>query len=204
MADDGFDGGPASHRPYDDLGEAALVAGDMDLEHLALRGVVAAIADIGDDLAEADAHGVLDCRDDSGQRVAVMRIAGQRLDMGDELAAAAALQRGGDGDLDAELVGLVGFALANALDLRSVQGIHLLAPLAQALIPDVPGPATVAEQRPASAPAASASVKCGRRANGAGRTPRRRTAGSRILQPAFAQAFVGQVVHRLENGQSRH
>lgn len=99
MADDGFDGGPASQRPFDDLGEAALVTGDMDLEHLALRGVVAAIAGIGDDLAEADADGVLDCRDDGGQRVAVIRIAGQRLDMGDELAAAAALQRGGDGDL---------------------------------------------------------------------------------------------------------
>lgn len=100
---------------------------------------MAAIAGIGDDLAEADADGVLDCRDDGGQRVAVIRIAGQRLDMGDELAAAAALQRGGDGDLDAELVGLVGFALANALDLRSVQGIHFLAPLALALIPDAPG-----------------------------------------------------------------
>lgn len=40
MADDRFDGGPASQRPLDGLGEAAPVAGDMDLEHLVLRRVV--------------------------------------------------------------------------------------------------------------------------------------------------------------------
>src|SRR5437899_10130737 len=33
---EGFDGGSASQRPFDGLGEAALVAGDMDLEHLVL------------------------------------------------------------------------------------------------------------------------------------------------------------------------
>lgn len=39
MADDGFDGGPASQRPFDGLGEAALLAGDMDLEHFAVRAL---------------------------------------------------------------------------------------------------------------------------------------------------------------------
>lgn len=32
MADDGFDGGPASQRPFDGLGEATLVAGDSAAE----------------------------------------------------------------------------------------------------------------------------------------------------------------------------
>ena len=38
----------------------------------------------------------LDLRDDGGQRVAVVGIAGQRLGMGDELAALGAVERGGD------------------------------------------------------------------------------------------------------------
>lgn len=111
MADDRFDGGPASQCPLDGLGAAAPVAGDMDLEHLILRRVVAAIAGVGDDPAEIGADRGLDGGNDGGQRVAVIGIAGQRLDMGDELAAAAALQRGGDRDLDAELIGLVALPL---------------------------------------------------------------------------------------------
>lgn len=128
---------PPSQRPFDGLGEAALVAGDMDLEGLVLWRVVAAIAGIGDDLAEVGAGRALDCRKDGGQRVAVIGIAGQRLDVGDELAAVAALERRGNRDLDAELIGLVGLALADALHLRSVQGVDLPAPLA--LVPDAAG-----------------------------------------------------------------
>ena len=43
--------------------------------------------------------------------------------MGDELAALGVADRGGDGDFDAELVRPMGLALADALDLRRVQGI---------------------------------------------------------------------------------
>ena len=57
--------------------------------------------------------------------MAVIGIAGQRLHMGDELAALGAADRGGDRDLDAELVRPMGFAFADALDLRRVQGIDL-------------------------------------------------------------------------------
>src|SRR3981189_2486350 len=46
----------------------------------------------------------LHLRDHGGQGVAVIGIARQRLDMGDELAALGAADGGGDGDLDAELV----------------------------------------------------------------------------------------------------
>jgi len=57
----------------------------------------------------------LDPRDHLNQRVAVIGIARQRLYMGDELAALAVLEGGGNADLDAELVRLVGLTLADAL-----------------------------------------------------------------------------------------
>ena len=44
------------------------------------------------------------------------------------------IERRGDRDLHAELVGLVRLALADAFDLRRVQGINLLAALALALM----------------------------------------------------------------------
>jgi hypothetical protein len=58
--------------------------------------------------------------------------------VGDELAALATLQGGGDAHLDAELVGLVRFALADALDLGSVQAVDLGAALAAFLIAHPP------------------------------------------------------------------
>jgi hypothetical protein len=58
--------------------------------------------------------------------------------VGDELAALATLQGGGDAHLDAELVGLVRFALADALDLGSVQAVDLRAALAAFLIAHPP------------------------------------------------------------------
>ena len=60
-------------------------------------------------------------RDDLGQRVAVIRIAGQRRDVGDELAAARMLDRRGDADLDAELIGPVRLSLADAFHLGRMQ-----------------------------------------------------------------------------------
>src|ERR671918_1072278 len=53
--------------------------------------------------------------------------------MGHELAAAGALERGRHRDLDAELVWAVRLALADALDLRRVQGIDLASALASVL-----------------------------------------------------------------------
>src|SRR6185312_6904698 len=49
--------------------------------------------------------------------------------MGDELAALGVRQRGGDGDLDPELVGPVRLALADALHLRRMQRVDLRAAL---------------------------------------------------------------------------
>ena len=71
--------------------------------------------------------------------MAVIGVARQRLHMGDELAAAGVMKRRRDRDLDAELVGPVRFALANAFDLGRVQRIDLLAPLVLALVAHPPG-----------------------------------------------------------------
>jgi hypothetical protein len=54
-----------------------------------------------------------------------IRIARQRLGMDGELAALAALEGGGDADLDAELVGLVRLALADAFSLGGVPAVDL-------------------------------------------------------------------------------
>jgi len=64
--------------------------------------------------------------------------------MGDELPAGGMFHRGGDADLDPELVRPVRFALADALDLWRVQGIDLAAALAALPFQHAPGQ----EQRP--------------------------------------------------------
>src|SRR6185437_3335275 len=61
-------------------------------------------------------------------------IAGQSRHMGDELAASAALQRGRDGDLDAELVGTVRLAFADALHFGCMQAVDIGSALALALL----------------------------------------------------------------------
>jgi hypothetical protein len=59
--------------------------------------------------------------------------------MGDELAAGGMPHGGGDAHLDAELVGPVCLALADALDLWRVQGIDLATALAALLFKHAPG-----------------------------------------------------------------
>src|SRR6266513_214252 len=67
--------------------DAALLAGGVDLEFVIGRGVVAAIAGSGDAAIEHVADERLHLRDDGGERVPVIGIAGQRCDMRDELPA---------------------------------------------------------------------------------------------------------------------
>ena len=66
------------------------------------RGVVAAIAAVGDDAARL-ARPASHLRDHGRERMAVIGVARQRLGVGDELAALGAMERGGERDLDAEL-----------------------------------------------------------------------------------------------------
>jgi hypothetical protein len=67
----------------------------------------------------------LDLRNHGRKRVAVIRVAGQRLGVGDELAALGAIERCGERDLDAEFVRAMGFALADAFNLGRVQRMTL-------------------------------------------------------------------------------
>jgi hypothetical protein len=72
--------------------------------------------------------------------VTVVGIARQRFGLQHELAARGTGIGGDDRDLDAELVGRTGFAFADALDLRCMEGIELPAALALALGSDLGGP----------------------------------------------------------------
>ena len=74
---------------------------------------MAAIAGVGDDAREVGADLRLDLRDHGLAGVAVVGVARQRLGVGDELAAPGAMERGGERDLDAELIGPMGFSLAD-------------------------------------------------------------------------------------------
>src|SRR5262244_721852 len=120
------------------------LAGRVDFELVIERGVVAAIAGIGDTAIENVADERLHLRNDRGERVPVIGIAGQCCGMGDELPAGGMLHGGGDAHFDPELVRPVRFALADALDLWRVQGIDLATALVALLFQHAPGQ----EQRP--------------------------------------------------------
>ena len=81
---------------------------------------MAAIAGVGNTAIEHVADERLHLWNDGGERVPVIGIAGQCCGMGDKLPASGMLDRGGDAHLDAELVGPVRLALADALDLWRV------------------------------------------------------------------------------------
>ena len=95
---------------------------------------MAAIAGIGVEPIDRGADEFLDPRDHLSQRMAVIGIAGQRLYMGDELAALAVLEGGGNADLDAELVRLVGLALTDAFHFGCIQAVDLGAALPALLL----------------------------------------------------------------------
>ena len=134
VADDRLDRRSSSHLALDGWRHAPLLACGEDPELVALRCVVAAIAGIGEDALDLGADGLFHLGDDGCQRVAVIGVAGQCLGMQGELAALRALQRGGDRHLDAELVGRVRLALADAFDLMGVQAVDLAAALALLLL----------------------------------------------------------------------
>ena len=96
------------------------------------------LVDIG--ALDVAAGETLDAFDGGPQGVTVIGVAGQRRGVEHELAARGASVCGGDRDFDAELVGRAGLALADALDLRSVEGIELPAALTLALRADLGGP----------------------------------------------------------------
>lgn len=104
MADDGLDSGSAAEFALDLRCHPSLLAGEEDPELVVGRCIVAAVALVGEDARDGAADQRLHVRDHRCQRVAVIGIAGQGLHMGNELAALAVLEGGGNADLDAELV----------------------------------------------------------------------------------------------------
>src|SRR3974390_752417 len=123
VADDGLDGRSPSYVAFDLWGDAALLASGVDLELIFGRGFVAAVSGIGDDAIERVAEDRLHGGDDGGERVAVIRVTGQRHDVGDELAAARVPQGRRHAHLHAELIGLVWFSLADAFPLGRMQAV---------------------------------------------------------------------------------
>ena len=148
VADHGLDGGAASQFALDGAEDAALLAGDEDAARVGRIVAAVSLVDIGAlDLAAGELLGVLD---DGPQCVAVIGIARQRLGVQHELAARRAGIGGDDRDLDAELVGRAGLALADAFDLGGVEGIELPAALALLLGADLDWRARAARSNAAS------------------------------------------------------
>src|ERR1700677_435085 len=111
---------------------------EKDPELVVGRRIVAAVSLVREDARDGVADQCLHVRDHGCQRVTVIRVSRQRLHMGDELAALAVLEGGGNADLDAELVRPMGFALADAFDFRGMQGIDLRPALMLLLLAHAP------------------------------------------------------------------
>src|SRR5512132_4089626 len=113
-------------------------AGDVD-RAARVWGIVAAVSLVDIGTLDLAAGKPLSGFDDGAQRVAVIRIAGQRPGMQHELTTRCPRIGGDDGSLHTELVRGAGLALADALHLRSVEGIQLPAALALLLRTDLSG-----------------------------------------------------------------
>ena len=82
---------------------------------------MAAVAAVGENAGHPRADLRLDFGQNGRKRVTVVGVAGQRLHVGDELAALGTMKRGGERDLDAELVRPMRLALADTFDLGGVR-----------------------------------------------------------------------------------
>src|SRR3712207_1923566 len=124
VPDDGLDGVAPPPLASDGRREAALLAGEDDAVAVSVVATVALI-DVGTlDFDAGDAFGLGDL---DGQGVAVIGVAGKGAGAEDELPARPHGVGGGDRDFHAELEARVRLALADALHLRGVQGVELVA-----------------------------------------------------------------------------
>jgi hypothetical protein len=119
MADYGLDGSSASHLAANDFCDAADLAANPDPEPVGI--VVAAIALVAVDAADRNTCELFEISDDGTERVAVVRIAMQRLGMQDELSAFGRGGWRGNRHLAAELVRRPCLAAADALHLGGMQ-----------------------------------------------------------------------------------
>src|ERR1700730_6438850 len=137
VADHGLDGGASSQFAFDDAADAALLSGEEDAARVLRVMTAIPLVDIAAlDLAAGEFLSLLD---DLAQGMSVVWVARQRLGMQHELAARGAGVGGDDRNLDAELVRRAGFAFADALGLRGMEGIELPAALALLLGSDLEG-----------------------------------------------------------------
>lgn len=116
---------------------AALLPGAEDPKRL--WRVVTLVALIHINPIDLAAGQVLRFFDHLAQAVAVIWVPRQGLGMQDELTALAAFVGGGDRDFYAELVRLVGLALADAFDLGRMPGIEFPTTLTLLLLADLRG-----------------------------------------------------------------
>src|SRR5260370_11160245 len=98
MADDRLAGRAAAHLSLDLWRHPSLLPGCIDFELVVGRRVVAAVSGIGMEPFNGTADELFDRRDDASQRMAVIRIARQRLRVDDKLTAFAVLEGRGNAD----------------------------------------------------------------------------------------------------------
>ena len=127
VADDRFDGRAPPEFPFDLAVHTALLARPEDPKRL--RRLMAHITLVDIDPLDLAAGQRLSFLNNLAERMAVIRVAGQRLGMQDELPAFAAFVGCRERNLDAELVRPMGLALADALGLGRVPGIEFPAAL---------------------------------------------------------------------------
>ena len=137
VSDHRLDGRAAPELALDLAVYTTLLAGEVDPERSGR--VVAAVALVGVDPLDLAAGERLGFLDHLGQGMAVVRVARQGFGVEHEPAALCPPVGGGDRHLHAELVGLVGLALADALGLRGVPGVELAAAPVLALVADPHG-----------------------------------------------------------------
>src|SRR6516165_7148353 len=125
MPDHGLDGRTTLELAFDLLIDPSPLTGGVDPEPVFRRGIVTAITGVGDDALEHIAEERLCVGNDLGECVPIVRVAWERGDMGDELAAGGMFDGSGDAHLDAEFVGPMRLTLADTFDLGRMERIDL-------------------------------------------------------------------------------
>jgi hypothetical protein len=139
VTDHRLDGGAAFELTLDLRRAAPLLAGRVDLELVIGRGVVATIAGVADAAIEDVADERLHLRNDGGQRVPVIGIAGQRCDVSDELTASGMLHGGWRRSPSRRIRKAGAPCLCRCTPPQRAQGIDLAAALAALLFQHAPG-----------------------------------------------------------------
>ena len=121
VADDRLDGRAALHLPFDGRRDPSLLFGREDAQFIDAGRIVASVTGVGEDAFQGGAGQLLDLGDYGLKGVTVVGPPRQGLGMDGKLSTFAAIERGGYGDLDAELIRFVD--LAFTVSVRSGRGM---------------------------------------------------------------------------------